>query len=113
MPAHPHSAFHDTVSVEERHVDVEPHAERVHGTGGNQQQRPLDAVTAEQPLPAGGTRVGHFERCQHLPTSHQPRHGLGAYGYGFSPSLSMATNFAMRRARVSGRFASCTWYRIA
>ena len=109
MSPHAHGALHDTVSVEERDVDVEPHAERVHRTSRGEQQRTVDAVTSEQALAAGCPRVGHLERCQHLPTSHQPRHGLGAYGYGFLPSLSIVTNFAMRRARVSGFFASLTW----
>ncbi len=34
-------------------------------------------------------------------------------GYGFFRSLSMATYFSMRRARVSGFLASYIWYRIA
>jgi len=35
------------------------------------------------------------------------------YGYSFRPSASIATNLAMRLARVSGFFASWSRYRIA
>ena len=43
------------VTVEERDVDVEPHAERVHRSRGRQQERTVDAVAPEEALAARGT----------------------------------------------------------
>ena len=52
-----HGAEHGEVGVEPGHVDREAHPDRVHRPGGHEQERPVDAVAAEQPL-AAGARAG-------------------------------------------------------
>ena len=73
-------AHHAEVSVAERHVDREPHADRVHGPGRAQQQRALDAVTPEQAAPPGPAGASDLQAGQHLAVpAAKPRHGdLGA-----------------------------------
>ena len=77
LRAHPHRAPHETVTIEERDVDVEPHAERVHRSRRSQQERSVDPVAPEKALAARGAACGRPRLRRARPVPDEPRHGGG------------------------------------
>ena len=72
--SHRHDAQHAQVLVEERDVDGEAHAERVHPAGRAEKSAPVVTVTAEQALEPRPERRRHLRRSQHLPIAQEPGH---------------------------------------
>src|SRR5664279_2900314 len=109
-------AEHHAVRVAERHVDREPHADRVHLPALAEHERTGEVVATEQAAGALASRAGHLGRREHFAVTDQPhRYTLkrisstspSATTYSLPSTRSLCCSFAFAHEPVSS--SSSQW----